>query len=425
MLANLKKNVLVKNSLIYVTTNIISRAIPFLFLPVLTRYLSPEGYGIIATFQVLQFIVIILVSVNVHGALARIFFEVTSKELKVYIYNLFIIIFVNFLILCFILNNFTNEVSEILNFPENWLFILGVSALFEVLTSLLLNLWRVEEKPLNYGIFQIIKITVNLTLSIILVVYCNWKWQGRLISIIGTSIIFGVITIILLAKNIKFKINRKYIKDALGFGIPLIPHSLSGWLTTYIDRIFINSMVGIGDTGIYTVGYQIGNIIGIIASSFHQAWMPFLFKKLKEDKYQTKIKIVKLTYLYNIVILTLAILLSIISPIVLQYFVGEQFQSASRYVIWIALGYAANGMYYMVATYIFYAKKTHILAWVTCTSGLLNIVLNYFLIRANGAIGAAQATTITFYYTFFLVWLLSTKIYKMPWRFWRWNHETF
>ena len=119
MLANLKKNVLVKNSLIYVTTNIISRAIPFLFLPVLTRYLSPEGYGIIATFQVLQFIVIILVSVNVHGALARIFFEVTSKELKVYIYNLFIIIFVNFLILCFILNNFTNEVSEILNFPEN------------------------------------------------------------------------------------------------------------------------------------------------------------------------------------------------------------------------------------------------------------------------------------------------------------------
>ena len=244
MLDKLKKHVLFKDSLIYVTTNIISRAIPFLFLPVLTRYLSPEGYGILATFQVLQFIFIVLVSVNTHGALSRIFFDIDSKELKVYIYNLFIIILVNFLILCFILNNFTNELSELLNFPKNWLFVLEFSALFEVITSFLLTLWRVEEKPLNYGIFQILKITVNLTLSIILVVYFNWKWQGRLIGIIATSIIFGIITVIFLAKNIKFKINRDYIKDALGFGIPLIPHSLSGWITTYIDRIFINSMVG-------------------------------------------------------------------------------------------------------------------------------------------------------------------------------------
>lgn len=69
----------------------------------------------------------------------------------------------------------------------------------------------------------------------------------------------------------------------------------------------------------------------------------------------------------------------------------------------------------MVVNYIFYGKKTYILAWVTFTSAGINIALNYFFIKANGAIGAAQTTTITFFIKFILVWILSSKAYKMPW----------
>ena len=73
----------------------------------------------------------------------------------------------------------------------------------------------------------------------------------------------------------------------------------------------------------------------------------------------------------------------------------------------------------MVVNYIFYIKKTYILAWVTFASAGMNIVLNYFFIKANGAIGAAQATTITFFVQFIMVWILSAKVYKMPWKLWR------
>ena len=72
----------------------------------------------------------------------------------------------------------------------------------------------------------------------------------------------------------------------------------------------------------------------------------------------------------------------------------------------------------MVVNYIFYVKKTYILAWVTFFSAGINIVLNYFFIKANGAIGASQATTITFFVQFVMVWILSSKVYKMPWKLW-------
>ena len=43
------------------------------------------------------------------------------------------------------------------------------------------------------------------------------------------------------------------------------------------------------------------------------------------------------------------------------------------------------------------------------------MALSYFFIKENGSIGAAQATTISFFITFILVWLLSSKLYPMPW----------
>jgi len=75
----------------------------------------------------------------------------------------------------------------------------------------------------------------------------------------------------------------------------------------------------------------------------------------------------------------------------------------------------------MVVNYIFYVKKTYILAWVTFFSAGINIILNYFFIKANGAIGAAQATTITFFVQFIIVWILSAKVYKMPWNLFKYK----
>jgi Na+-driven multidrug efflux pump len=71
----------------------------------------------------------------------------------------------------------------------------------------------------------------------------------------------------------------------------------------------------------------------------------------------------------------------------------------------------------MVVNYIFYLKKTYFIATATIITASINIVLNYFLIKHNGAIGAAQATAISFTIEFILIWILSSILYKMPWLF--------
>ncbi|MEW6618235.1 MAG: oligosaccharide flippase family protein [bacterium] len=423
-LAYILKHKLVTNTFVYTNSNIIVSAIPFLLLPILTRYLTPADYGIVATFQVILAIITIVVGLNTHGAVAVNFFQMNEQEIKIYIGNIAYIIIISFVLTFGLISMFIKPLSYLLKFPGEWLPIIAVVALSQAVSLVTLTLWQVKQKPVPYGIFQIAQMLINVSLSLFFVVVLGWKWQGRLSGIIITSIIFAVVAgfIIFKKKYIGFSFNKGYVKDALFFGIPLIPHALAGWVMTGIDRIFLNSMVGVATTGIYMVGYQVGMIIGLLATSFNQTWAPFLYEKLKENNYSTKVKIVKFTYLYYISIITLALVLSFLAPFLLKFFVGKSFHSAYKYVLWIALGYAANGMYYMVANYIFYVKKTYILVCITFFSAGVNIVLNYFLIKANGAIGAAQSATISFFTVFILTWILSAKVYSMPWfSFWKRN----
>ncbi|MFG6106700.1 oligosaccharide flippase family protein [Leptothoe sp. EHU-05/26/07-4] len=416
------KHKLVSSYSIYLGSNILSSAIPFIFLPILTRYLSPADYGLVITFKILLTIFSILIGVNTHGALTRTYFKLKGLDFQKYLYNLLIICFSSFLLFLFItpISFKFNPLS--IDMPQKWILFLILFSLFEAFSKLLLSLWRAQEKSFSFGLFNILKALLNVALSALLIIHLKMNWQGRILGIIITGSIFGLIALYKLWRNhisndifqIK-SIDINHIRNALFFGLPLIPHALSGWMINYIDRFFIASMIGMSEVGIYSVAYQIGNIIGILALSFNQAWSPFLFKQLSKNNNQVKLNIVRFTYAYFLIICILAISLSLFFSVIAPFVVGKAFQCATQYVIWVALGYAANGMYFMIVNYIFYAEKNYYLTLITLFSALVNIILNYVLIIYNGAIGAAQATTITYAITFLLSWHVAKQVYAMPW----------
>lgn len=386
-------------------------------LPLLTRYLSPSDYGVVATFQVLLAFLVIFISLNVNSAVSVTYFTLTKKELRIYIGNVVGIIIVNFVfILCFTCI-FKEPIARVISFPSNWILIAVVAALSQVIISLTLILWQVEQKPIFYGKFQILQAIVNVGLSVALVVGLGWKWEGRLLGIIFALAVFGLIGSFVIYKRnyIKFSFNLHYIKDALFFGIGLIPATLSWWIITGIDKLFINSMVGVSETGIYSIAVQLGLIIGLIANSFNLAWAPFLFEKLTQVKFGTKLKIVRFTYAGFGGIILLTIVFIVIAPFFIKVFIGDDFQYANKYIAWIAVGQLFNSMRYFVINYIYYVKKTYISGGITFFTALMNAVLNYYLIKLHGAIGAAYATAITFFVNFVLTWTLCAKVYKMPW----------
>jgi len=406
-----------KNAFIYTLAEVINKAVPFLLLPILTRYLTPSDFGVLATFTTFLSVLTVFVGLNMASAISISFFKMSKDRLKIYIANTLFIILVStifFLLIMLLGGQFLAEKIEV---PFYWLIVSVFLALAQSITAINLALWHANQQPVPYGTYQILLTLMNLVISIVLIIGFGMGLEGRFIGLVASTLFFLLTSLIIFYKSgyLTFSLNKNDLGDAIKFGVPLIPHTLSSWVLTGIDRLYITMLVGLSATGLYSVGYQFGMIIGIIASAFNQAYGPYVFKKLNNINLQEKEKIVKFTYIYYVVVLLAAGVFSFVLPYIMVNFLGNKFSEASQFVTWISFGYAFQGMYFMVVIYIFYMKKTHLLAMVTFSVSMTHAVISYALIKFNGVIGAAQATTISYFILFVVVWVLSIKIYSMPW----------
>jgi O-antigen/teichoic acid export membrane protein len=418
LLTRLASHPLVGHSLVFVGAEAFNKALPFFLLPVLTRCLSTADYGIVATFLALQNILSVIVGLSTHGAISVAYFRLSSDALKEYVASVVTILGCSVALSLILMGVASPFLAHRLGIALAWLLLAVVLAGAQFLTQINLLLWQCERRPLPYAAYQIAQAVLGALMTILLVVGLGLGWRGQILSTSIAALLFSLLSLVFLIRRgyLGRKVSRAAIQDALAFGIPLVPHALSGWIMTGIDRIILTFILGSSATGVYAAGYQIALIIGIIANAFNRAWVPYLYEKLGSATHVVKIRLVKITYTYFIAITALALILSKIALPLISIYLGARYKLASSYVLWIALGYAFDGMYYMVVNQIFFAKRTRILSSITLAVGVLHALLSYTLIRANGALGAAQATTLSFSLQFILVWIASARIYPMPWR---------
>lgn len=409
---------LIKNTGLYTFSNLLNTGIPFLILPILTRHLTPEDYGLISMFALLISFTTPLIGLSLNGSIIREYYNQENVDIKEYIYNCIVVIAMSTVLTSIVFMVFGEVIARVASFPKQLLWTVILFSASLSINNIFLSLMQAEKKPFHYALYKNLNTLLNVVLSLVLIFMLELGWKGRVFGQLIAIVIFAGIGILYLYKLkwIRKKYNFEYIKQALIFGLPLLPHSISTSIITMTDRLFITNMIGLSATGIYTVGYQVGSIINILAASFNLAYLPWLFGKLKENNNNTNSKIVKFTYIYFIFMFSLSILLGIISPLLLKVFLGTSFVQASIYVIWISLGYSFNAMYSVMVNFIYFERKNGYLSWATFGAALLNIVLNYFFIRRYGAIGAAQATTIIYFTKFILIWLIAKRIHPMPWK---------
>ncbi|WP_060825399.1 oligosaccharide flippase family protein [Sulfurospirillum cavolei] len=414
----LKRNLyspFLKNTSIYLCGSLISAGVPFLLLPILTRHLNPSEYGYVSMFTLLLSIVGVFTGLSVQGSIAREYFN-ENINFKEFVFNCILLLFISTLCVMLLFLLFIEYISKWSSLSDYYLYaIVGIS-FFQFLSLIVLALYQIQAKAKEYSFMQIFQSSGTVLLSIFFIVYCEMDWQGRALAQILTMITIGLVSCKILYKDwIVIRVNKEYLKIALSFGLPLIPHSLGGTLVVVADRLIINNSLGVYDVGIYTAGLQIGKMMSLVTSSISNGYTPIFYKCLNESNDTLKKKIVLLTYIYFIGLLVLAFIIGFFAPLLVKYILGKNFFASANIIFWIALGEAFNGMYLAVVGYIFYVRKTIGLAIITFVSGVTCIVSTYLLVQIMGIEGAAIAYSISLLTTFLLTWIYAIKNYKMPW----------
>jgi O-antigen/teichoic acid export membrane protein len=408
-----------KSLSIYTTTSILNSAIPFLLLPILTNYLTVEEYGLLAIIQIFIIFTIPFISVNIQSTLQLEYHELDEDKFALWVSSVLIIPLVTIFLVILFFILFESLVYSFVNTSLLWILLIPLIAFMQVVPQTILSIYRISERPIDYAKYQLSLTIINLILTLGLVVLLNLNWEGRILAIFFTYLLFTILGISLLVKMklIVLHVDMTYIKKALHLGIPLIVHVVSASLFMMSDRLFISYYLGNEALGIYAVGAQVAMIALIVQQSFNQAWVPYLFKNLKIGLLENKIKIIKISYISILFFMILPFFIELLNPLFFNFFINEKFIDAMSYVFWIALGYSLLGMYKVVTNYIFYKKKVKLLSMMTFLSLLINLILNYILIHKYGAIGVAYGTAITVAIFFIIAFIIANRVHKMPWLF--------
>lgn len=408
---------LLRSTTVYGLSNVLERAIPFLLLPLLTRYLSAADFGKVAVFAAVVRIATPLVGLNTPSALRRRFFSVDDRALRSYLAGCILLLLGGLCSAASVTLLFGDALAALSELPEGWLLIALLQAAGQVLILLPLTLFQVEHRAKTYALIQIGRSAATALLTVLLVVVLGYAWRGALAALASTTLLSCLLVAVpVLVRRAAPHVERPALFHAFRYGASLIPHTLGALAVTTADRFFVTHYGGSAETGRYFVGYQIGFVISLAADAFTRAFSPWLFAGLEEGDPAVLRRIVRAIYGFFGAILAASLVISLLGPAIVRGLLAPEFAGAERYVAWIAVGFAFNGMYRVVAGFAFFAERTFALSAISVTTALLNLALNGLLVPRWGAVGAAQATAASFLVGFLLTFALARRTRTMPWR---------
>lgn len=404
---------------IYLVATLINASIPFLLLPILTRYLTPGEYGVVAVFQVWCSLLAVICGLNTYGAATRKHYDYDEpdKYMGDYISACVTILVISAIVVTVLLLPFLGVLSELLGLSEGWILAGVVFAVGNFMVQLRLRQWQVRKKPVRYGQFQISQSAMNAGLSLLLVIVLTMGVDGRLIGVTSAMLLFGCIGALLLWRDklLVFGWQPGLMRDALSFSVPLLPHFAGSFLLLTVDRAVISSTLGLEAAGHYMVAVQLALALNLLLQSIHKAYVPWLFERIKRDDSEEKTQIVRGSYIYFAALAAVALLAFLVGKPVLVFIAGASYAPAGDIIGWLVLAQAIRGMYYVVSSYLMYAKKTQQISWITIISGAINIVLLLILLKAYGLVGAAWAVCAGAAIQFLLSWYMASRAVAMPW----------
>lgn len=415
---------LFQSTLIYTASDSIGKAIPFILLPIVARYLSSSDYGILTNFGVVSQIFLAICALNTYSALSVSYYKLDIDGISKYISNLIYLITVITIICLIITSFFSAVIFRYLGITRLWQNLALLSAFGTSIFSLYTSLLRMQNRTFLFSGFQIFQSLASASFALLFVVYWQWNWQGRVLSIVITAMICLIWIIWSLKKEgyIFKKVDANEIKSAFFFGLPLLPHTLSFWFKSGVDKIIITNYVGLSANGIFSIALTLGGIIGVFTGAFFNAYTPAMFKDLsiidtvsEHEAIVTKNKLVKITYLFAFLLFFVCLFSYFIMKIAIPFLFKGDYLNAIKFMPFIMASLFFDGMYSIVSGYIFYREKTKILGAITFMSSILQIILTLFFVRKFGVIGAAYSTCIVSLVTFLAVFIYSNKIYAIPW----------
>ncbi|ADI74107.1 polysaccharide biosynthesis protein [Methanohalobium evestigatum Z-7303] len=371
-----------------------------ILLPVLTKNLPIQDYGIWAQVMVTIGIVPGIMSLGLPGAMARFMPSVKVKEkFQDMFYSFLSVAAVTGMFAAFLIYLASGPIADLL-FDGNAFIVklLSIVVFFETIEKVLFNYFRATEQIKKDSILRFSKNFLMVVLVSIFVLQ-GGGLLGAIAGLLAKSVVVFLMAFVIIVSQLGFKLPKfGGLKGYLKYGIPLVPSRMSSWIVRSSDRYVIGGYLGTSAVGYYSPGYTLGNIVQMFVAPLNFILPMVLSRHYDGDNLDEVKKYLGYSLKYFLAVAIPAVFgLSLLSKPMLVILstpeIAEQSYIITPFVALSALLFGVFAVFNKVAMLV---KKTQVIGIIWLIAAVLNLGLNLILVPYIGIIAAATTTLLSF-----------------------------
>ena len=392
-----KFKIFLENFLVYGFGGLISKIIPFIMVPIVTRLMPrTEYFGISDLFNTVVSFGSAFAIIGMYDATYRLFFEKEDEQFKKSVCSTALVFtFFTSIIVFIVIVAGKKIIAQYFFGDRNYFYVVYLSAVATLVgaTNSIVSLpTRMQNKRKIFLITNTISPIISYAISIPLLLSGYY-----VIALPVATIISGIsMELIFITMNRKWFVLKyfdwKILKQLFVIAIPLFPNFLIYWIFNSCDKVMITNMLGVGDAGIYSVGAKLGSCSQLIYTAFAGGWQFFAFSTMKDEN-QVKVNSMIFEYL-GIISYTVTLFVCAWSYLIFRIFFTEQYINGYIVAPYLFLAPLLQMLFQVAGNQFLVVKKTWPNVLILSIGMILNMIINYTLIPLLGIEGASIATLI-------------------------------
>ena len=402
---------LIKNTAVYGAGDIIVMAVSsFLLIPLYTRALSQEEYGIYIISKTNIDIFTYIVQFGLISAVSRLYFDYKKRnEQYEYISTVLILFFAIAAVFSTTMFLYGDHLWSMISpqiSPEPYLWFCVAIAIDSFFPSLSSIWFRVEEKAFPFITIQIATALLLVAFVSINMLYLKTGVVGLLRAILLNSVCASSVIVVLLWGKFRLKPKISQVKASLNYALPIFAGYVAYFVLNRVGTVILQRYVPIDKIAVYGLMQQLSMVVTIAGNSFGMAFQPAIYS-CGPDRVEQQIA--KTGGMYLLVMLFISSALVLFGSDIIWLAAPPKY--AEGYVIFVILVMAnlAYSINMINNTILLYFKYPTLSVAITTIGGMVATALSMALVPTYNIYGASLASLTAFICVLVMGFLLTRK----------------
>ena len=415
LLPHLRK--LAGQSAVYGSADVFASLVNFLLLPVYTTYLSTTDYGHYALLLLFGAVAKIAFRLGLDAGFFRIHYDLEDAEERRRLAGsvaLFTAAAGGAMLLA--VAAASGPLTEQLlgpGLPRSWVVLVAADVYLGGLAFVPASLLRIQDRPGTFSALSAARHALNTVLKVALVSRGHGI-SGMVWSDVLATGAYALFLLPILLRHASPALSRPLLRQALGFGLPKVPHGILVQVQNLADRKILDLLdVARAEVGLYHVGYAFGTMVKFPLSAFEPAWQPFVYAQVKEK--DAPLVLARVARYAFAAFAGAGLVVAVLGRELLVLMTARpEYHAAAPVIPVVALAYVLHGVFLLTSVGIGIRKEARYYPMVTAAAAATNLAANFALIPAFGILGAAWATVLSYAVMAGAGFVVSRRLYPLP-----------